>query len=231
MAEYLHSHRKRCLKGTRRAVLNEIESWISDFDKAPVYWLNGLVGMGKSTIAQTIAERVFADGWLGASFFCSRDFSDRRDLHLIFPTLAVQLARRYTEFRSIFIPVFESNPEIVYESLCNQMDKFIVQPLRESAISTVIVIDALDECEDEESASAILSVLGRFVSKIPKVKFFITGRPDPCIVKGFRLLLLAKVTDVFVLHNVKPNLTNNDIWLFLKQSFLEFAQHHHGLDG
>ena len=30
--------------------------------KFPVYWLNGLAGTGKSTIAQTIAERMFADG-------------------------------------------------------------------------------------------------------------------------------------------------------------------------
>ena len=51
------------------------------------------------------------------------------------------------------------------------MKKLIVQPLNEANISTVIVIDALDECEDEEPASAILSVLGRLVSEIPKVKF------------------------------------------------------------
>ena len=54
--------------------------------------------MGKSTIAQTIAERLFAEGQLGASFFCSRDFEDRRDLQFIFPTIAAQLARRYTKF-------------------------------------------------------------------------------------------------------------------------------------
>ena len=37
----------------------------------------------------------------------------------------------------------------------------LVQPLAKSSISTVIVIDALDECKDEEPASAILSVLGQ----------------------------------------------------------------------
>ena len=49
-------------------ILDAIELWASDFNKLPVYWLNGLAGTGKSTIAQTIAERVFADGQLGASF-------------------------------------------------------------------------------------------------------------------------------------------------------------------
>ena len=32
------------------------------------------------------------------------------------------------------------------------MDKLATQPLRESAISTVVVIDSLDECEDEGPA-------------------------------------------------------------------------------
>jgi len=171
------------------------------------------------------------DGQLGASFFCSRDFSDRRDLNLIFPTLAVQLARRYPKFRSIFIPLVQSDPGIADESMYNQMKKLIVVPLKESAVSTVIVIDALDECKDEEPASAILSVLGQFVSRIPKVKFFVTGRPEPRIREGFRLPLLAKATDVFVLHSVEPSLVHNDIRLFLEQSFLALTHRRRGLDG
>jgi len=97
-AEYLHGGHRGCLKGTREAVLDEIECWTRDFSRQPIYWLNGLAGTGKSTIAQTIAERMFADGQLGGSFFCSRDFEGRRNLQLIFPTLAVQLARKYPKF-------------------------------------------------------------------------------------------------------------------------------------
>ncbi|KAF9644720.1 hypothetical protein BDM02DRAFT_3174221 [Thelephora ganbajun] len=230
-AEYRHGDRRGCLKGTRTAVLDQIELWTRDFDKPPVYWLNGLAGTGKSTIAQTIAERILADGRLGASFFCSRDFEDRRDLHFIFPTIAVQLARRYTEFRSIFVPLVQSDPAIVDESLYNQMKKLIIEPLEESSISTVIVIDALDECKDVEPASAILTVLGQFVSEIPKVKFFLTGRPEPRIRRGFGLPLLAEATDVFVLHEVESSRVNSDIQLFFRCSFLEIADRQGGLDG
>ena len=201
-----------------------------DFGRPPVYWLNGLAGTGKSTIAQTIAERTFTDGRLGASFFCSRDFEDRSDLHFIFPTLAVQLARRYIEFRSIFVPLVQSDPEIAHESLYGQMNKLIVQPLIKSAISTVIVIDALDECKDEEPASAILTVLGQFVSDIPRVKFFVTGRPEPRIREGFRLPLLADATDVFVLHEVKLSRVGNDIRLFFRHKFSELKGRRRGLD-
>ena len=149
---------------------------------------------------------------------------------MIFPTLAVQLSRRYPEFRSAFVKLVRSDPDIVYESLYNQMKRLVVQPLAESTISTVIVIDALDECEDEEPASAILSVLGQFVADIPMVKFFITGRPESRIQEGFRLPLLADTTDVFVLHEVEPSQVSNDVRLFFRYNFSELKRHRRELD-
>jgi len=223
-AGYQHGDRKNCLRGTRETVLNEIELWTKDFNKSPVFWLNGLAGTGKTTIAQTVSEWAFADGILGASFFCSRDFGDRSNLRFISPTLAFQLAHKYPTFRSILIPLLQSNPDVVHESLYSQMEKLIVEPLRSAGVSTVVVIDALDECKDDEPSSAILSLLGRFVKQIPRVKFFITGRPEPRIKTGFRLPLLVESTDVFVLHDVHPALVNDDIRLFPKHELSELAQ-------
>ena len=88
------------------------------------------------------------------------------------------------------------------------MKKLIVRPLAESAVSTVIVIDALDECKDEEPASAILSVLGQFVTEVRNVKFFITGRPESRIREGFFffffffwvLVYCAKAVHAYVTH-------------------------------
>ncbi|KAF9645787.1 hypothetical protein BDM02DRAFT_3189409 [Thelephora ganbajun] len=222
--EFRHSGRQGCLKGTRKAILDEIESWSNDSNMSPVYWLNGLAGTGKSTVAQTIAERIFAEGRLGASFFCSRDFKDRRSLHYIFPTLAFQLAHKYPGFRSILVPLLQSNPDIGHESLFNQMRTLIAEPLSLSSISTVIVIDALDECVDDDPQSTILSVMGRLVEGIPNVKFFITGRPEPRIQSGFRLGLLRSLTDIFVLHDVEPSVVNMDIRLFLKHGLSELAK-------
>ena len=223
-AGFRHGDRQGCLKGTRKTVLDDIESWSKDFNTSPVYWLNGLAGTGKSTIAQTIAERVFADGRLGASFFCSRDFKDRSNLHYIFPTLAFQLAQKYPEFRSVLVRLLRSNPEIVNESLFYQMETLIVESLGQLGISTVIVIDALDECADEDPQSAILSVMGRLVEGIPNVKFLITGRPEPRIQSGFRLGLLRPLTDIFVLHEVEPSVINTDIRLFLEHGLSEIAK-------
>ena len=110
------------------------------------------------------------------------------------------------------------------------MDRLIVRPLKQSDISTVIIIDALDECKDEEPASAILSVLGQFFSEIPNVKFFVTGRPEPRIREGFRLPLLADATDVFILHEVDPTQVENDIRLLFSKKFSELARRRRGLD-
>jgi hypothetical protein len=230
-AGFLHGGRKGCLKGTREAALGEIELWAKNFNKSPIFWLNGLAGTGKSTITQTIAERTFTSGQLGASFFCSRNFEDRSNLQFIFPTLAFQLAHAYPGFRSNVVQAVQSDPQITHESLYNQMDKLLVQPLRSSGVSTVIIIDALDECKDEQPTSAILSVLGRFVAEIPKVKFFVTGRPEPRIRSGFRLSSVAKATDVFVLHDIEPDLVGSDIRLFFKHSLMELVDRQGGSNG
>jgi WD40 repeat protein len=208
-AEYCHGNCRGCLPGTRSSVLNEIESWAKEFDKPPVFWLNGLAGTGESTIARTI----------GASFFCSRDSEDRSNLQLIFPTLAFQLAYKYPDFRSHLVSLLKSNPGVVDESLYRQMEKLIVEPLAKTGVSTVIVVDALDECKDDEPSSAFLSV-----NQIPGVKFFLAGRPEPRIKSGFRLPLLVDSTDVFVLHDVLPLLINSDIRLFLKHELSEIAR-------
>ena len=229
-AGYQHGNRSGCLKGTRESVLDEIENWTEDSERSPIFWLSGLAGTGKTTIAQTASERMFADGRLGASFFCSGGFEDRNNLQLIFPTLAFQLAHKYPDFRSLLIPLLQSNPDMVHESLQDQMQKFLVEPLQSAGISTVIVIDALDECKDEEPESAILLVLGQSVSQIPEVKFLITSRPETHIMSGFRGPLLKESTDVFILHEVEPCAVDNDIRCFLKHE-LSGLSHRRGIDG
>ena len=223
-AGYRSGKRQGCLKGTRKDVLLQIERWLMDEQDQRVFWLNGLAGTGKSTIAQTFAEVSFADGKLGASFFCSRDFEDRSNLQSIFPTLAFQLAYRYPQFREQLLQVLRANPDIGRETLCSQLEKVIIGPFKATRIPTLIVIDALDECKDEEPASAILSVLSRYVDEIPQVKFFITGRPEPRIRSGFRLESLRSITEVLKLHDVERSSVDDDIKLFFRTRLTEIAK-------
>jgi hypothetical protein len=215
-AGYQHGNRQGCLRGTRKEVLLEIEHWLISNEDQRVFWLNGLAGTGKSTIAQTFAKTSFADGTLGASFFCSRGIADRSNLQAIFPTLAFQLAYRYKNFRRELLQILKAGPDVERESLISQMERLVVGPLRSTGISTLIVVDALDECKDEEPASAILSILSRYIDEIPNAKFFITGRPEAQIRSGFRLESLVPITEVLKLHEVKPEIVGNDIKLYFQ---------------
>ena len=229
-ADYHCAVRQGCLRGTRKEILLRLENWLMGEQDQHVFWLNGLAGTGKSAIAQTFAETSFADGKLGASFFCSRDFADRSNLQAIFPTLAFQLAHRYPPVRKELLQVLKTNPGVGQESLYSQMEKLIVGPLKTTRTSTLIIIDALDECKDEEPASAILSILSRYVDQIPFVKFFITGRPEPRIRSGFRLAALRPVTEVFRLHEVERALVNADIKRFLKTKLTDIAKTRSDID-
>ena len=104
------------------------------------------------------------------------------------------------------------------------MNKLIFQPLVKSSISTVIVIDALDECRDGEPSSTILSVLRQFATEISKVRISVTGRPEPHIRDSFRLLRLAEATDVFFLHEVEQSQVNRDVRLFFRHNLLELKE-------
>jgi hypothetical protein len=229
-AGYRCGNREGCLKGTRKDVLQEIEHWSTSEQGQCVFWLNGLAGTGKSTIAQTFAETSFADGRLGASFFCSQDIEARSNLQAIFPTLAFQLAYQYPLFQKELLQVLKAHPHVEQESLCSQVEKLIVGPFKATQISTLIIIDALDECKDKEPASAILSILSRSINQIPNVKFFITGRPEPRIRTGFRLQSLLPITEILKLHEVKPETVNSDIKLFFQTQLANLAENRSDCD-
>ena len=229
-AGHLCGNRQGCLKGTRKEVLKDIDHWFANEESQRIFWLNGLAGTEKSTIAQSFAETTFENGKLGASFFCSRDFEDRSNLQMIFPTLSFQLACQYPRFRQQLLEVLKECPNVGHESLCSQMEKLLVSPLKATQITTLIIVDALDECKDNEPASAILSILSRYVDQIPAVKFFITGRPESRIRSGFRLESLAPITEVLKLHEVKPEAVDRDIELFFRTQLTSLAKNRSDFD-
>ena len=227
-AGYRHGNQTSCLKGTQESVLSKIEGQTEDFKKSPIFWLNGLAGTGKSTIAQTLAELVFANGHLGASFFCSRGVEDHSDLKLIFPTFAFQLAQKYPCFQSSLLPLLQSNPDTAYEPPQHQMQSLPTQPLQPADTPTAIAIDALDECKDKESESAILLVLGQSVSEVPRVKFFITCRPEAHTMSGLCGPLLKTATDIFILHHVELSVIHGDIFCLFKHELSMLVQQRGG---
>ena len=220
-AGYSSGSHKPCFKGTREGVIWDIEAWEADEMNESVYWLKGVAGCGKSTIAQTFAERSAANGKLGASFFCSRDYPDRRNLHLIFLTLARDLAYWSADFKTALVPIIRASPNVQDDSLPVQLEKLLVRPFKQTGLSATIVVDALDECEDKEPVSEFLSALAVHVDNMPTVRFFITGRPEDCIRSGFKLPSLR--TKELPLHDVDSTTVDSDIKSFVAYRLDEIA--------
>ena len=81
-----------CMEGTREQILADLEEWAVD-NAANVFWLNGMAGTGKTSIAHSLCERLDEHKILGASFFCSRSASPEvRDAKFINPTIASTLS-------------------------------------------------------------------------------------------------------------------------------------------
>ncbi|KIL65235.1 hypothetical protein M378DRAFT_10880 [Amanita muscaria Koide BX008] len=212
-----------CLEGTREALLAELGGWIIDRNKR-IYVLSGLAGIGKSTIAYTIAARADKLGILGASFFFSRDEFNRKSAKKLFTTIAFQLCVHDKEFAQAIGKVLDTGKGVaaVTRNISEQLRALILEPLRSIVRSrnrpTVIVIDALDECDDGD-APAVLISLEQLVRELPSFKVLLTTRPQPHIDR------LLNSHDVFYLHNIEDKVVNGDI-----RRYLEFSLSRENVD-
>jgi hypothetical protein len=223
---YMKQHEPACLKDTRVEVLQEIRDWAHGDDDRHIFWLNGLAGTGKSTIARTVARENYDNGYLGASFFFSRGGGDLGHAGKFFPTIAVQLAKRIPSLEDHICESLEKHDDITRLALHDQWHLLIYTPLsrlensfRQSRL--VIVIDALDECDGDNDVRALLKLLSE-IRDITTVRFrvFITSRPETPLRLGFRQMPSILHHDL-VLDHVPQELVDRDIMTFFNQEFLE----------
>ena len=223
------------MDGTRVQVLQEIEDWILDPKAKPIFWLSGMMGTGKSAIAQTVCFRVRAHSRvvLGGSFFCSRSVGSisQRDVRYVVPTLAQLLARQSSEFSQALAEELARDPDILHKQVTVQVKQLLYAPLlalRDSNVPIVFVIDALDECSDQALGSEVLKEAGshHIVSEMLEalvdfsrssvqlpVKFLVTSRPETHI----RDTPVSDLTfsTVLHLHTVNKEQVTTDIRLYI----------------
>jgi hypothetical protein len=190
-------------------------------DERCIFWLNGLAGTGKSTIARTVARRYFEQKRLGASFFFSRGGGDVGHAGKFFTSIAVQLAYNAPSLRRYISEAAEEQTDIANHSLRDQWRQLVIRPLlrldkRLSPSSYLLIVDALDECNNEDHIRTILQLLAEARSLTTvRLRVFLTSRPEVPIRHGIRAIPQAEHQD-FVLHNIQPMIVNHDISLFLE---------------
>lgn len=180
-----------------------------------------MAGTGKTTIAYSLCKELDAAHNLGASFFCSRLLPECRDVNQIAPSIAYQLARFSRPFRSALSRVLEKEQDVHTQLLEIQFEALIIKPLVEVQDTLpealVVVIDALDECEDKGSTRDILEALLTKTSELP-IKFFIASRPEPQIRDQVRQQGDRWWISRLVLHELDRGTVQGDIKTYLKAS-------------
>ncbi|ESK90280.1 nacht and wd40 domain-containing protein [Moniliophthora roreri MCA 2997] len=187
-----------CHPGTRTRILEELSGWIEDNPKTTrVFWLYGSAGVGKSAIAQNLAE-TYAGKRVAAAFFFSRNDPSRDKLEPFVASIAYQFCTLGSCLRSVLAPIItetiRSDPNIFHKSSENQFEQLIVEPCSKVDITkwndlpNAIIVDGLDECTDYLSQGRILRIIQKVVTArqipVPWI-FLIFSRPEPQIRDAF----------------------------------------------
>ena len=229
---YEHEHEPLCLEDTRVQVLEQIRTWYSEGDKQPLFWLSGMAGTGKSTIARTVAHNLARQGKLGASYFFSRGGGDRSQARKLFSSLALQLARTSMHLKELLTNAVADNEDISRQFVQEQWQKLILGPvndydnLQSKPLDLVIVIDALDECESDSDVKTLIRLLvqvDKFQSS--RIRVFLTSRPELPIRLGFKQMPQLLHQDL-VLHDVPSQVVEHDIAIFLRHELSRIQEEH-----
>lgn len=190
------SARIGCLPNTRHDILNLVFDWLKDPNsKEDTLWLHGLAGSGKSTISTTIANILRGSGHLGAFLFFDRDVAERSDPSIVIRTLAYQLGKSDPDIGNVIRTAIARDPNISLAPTSHQFETLIAKtfapPLSThrptpTAMSAVIVMDALDECGTADKRKALLSALTERSGIAPlSIRTVVTSRAEPDIRDAF----------------------------------------------
>jgi len=215
-------HESRCLPGTRVSILEEIITWSEGSNSAHLFWLCGMAGTGKSTIARTVTRKLDEAGRLAATFFFARGKGDISRANLFVPTLAKQLAKTIPGYRSLLIDVLTVDLNLSDLGLREQWRQLIMKPLSQldqSGDKTgqyCIVIDALDECNNEEDIVIALELIQQMEAfRHLRILTLVTSRPDTATQQGMSFYSLDMHQDVSLNDKSSSN-TAEDLYLYFE---------------
>jgi hypothetical protein len=209
-----------CTEGTRVDIIKRIMDWAkeTDVNSPSVYWLNGLAGAGKTTIAFTICQLLQKANLPFTSFFCSRQL-DSKDPRLLVTTLCRDLAENFRSYASELQLVLDRDTKVVNAVLSSQINELLAKPWqaslnhRDGLRAPIIVVDALDESDRGiEFLKELLGIVEH--GALTGIKFLITSRPDPNIVD---LCKSFPEDTVCRLHEVDTADVQQDIEKFLQE--------------
>ncbi|KAL7908137.1 hypothetical protein GGI35DRAFT_54680 [Trichoderma velutinum] len=169
--------------------LQQLSSWLTTHESS-VLWVNGSPGQGKTIIAKFLLAYL-EDLHHNSNnhitviyFFFYHQDDDYRTMSAAIRSLIKQLLSAQGAF-----DIISDRFNIEASTINDQMAWDILEELLRSPVFGTIycVIDALDECYDDESRQRLLAVIKKFTQtplaenkdKYPVLKAFLTSRPTP----------------------------------------------------
>ncbi|KAF8683284.1 ribosomal large subunit assembly [Rhizoctonia solani] len=211
--------RGSCTPGTRKPQIDLLLEWAHTPDAGKTCWMNGMAGTGKTTIAYSVCSGLEKASQLGASFFCSRVIPECRQVRRIIPSIAYQLARFSLPFRCALARALELDPDTHTRALRIQYQKLLIDPLTEVRgslpMDLIVVIDALDECENEDSVGELLDLFLSSAHSLP-VRFLVSSRPEREIAQRLSGQVNKNGEAVLVLHDLDSDTVKADIATYLR---------------
>ena len=203
----------------RKWVINEISDWILDEKGAKVFWLTGVPGSGKSSMAAWV-RNTFRE--VAAFHFCDIHSEEKRDPAKMVCSIVYQLSTQLPEYearlKSInFQQIIQQNHEsyTLFEKLVVDL---ISGNFPHPGRLIIILIDALDEATYRGN-NDILPFLSISISKTPDwFKFLITSRPDPLIMTTLQSL------SPYILDTSHPE-NKEDIKIYLEKKMPSITFH------
>lgn len=176
-----------CLPGTRLKALERIDDWIRDRSPSErVLWIRGMAGRGKSTIASTVVN-----SWRYRA--ANAIFHFRRGQNSLDKRLVCSLARQLgssivPEVRQAILQSIRENEDIAQERLQEQFKVLFVasgERLQNTSQPILIVVDAVDECDDTRYAVDFINLIHQHASSLSThFKFLLTARPEASILRA-----------------------------------------------
>jgi hypothetical protein len=198
-----------------------------------IYWLTGVAGTGKTTIAQSVAAMAEKHQCLAATFFFSRtaDSAERRRAAAVVPTLAYQLAYRHETLREALCLAISSDRDVHERVIASQTKTLLSDALANIKhvfpLPLLVVLDALDECDKENGREGgdLIPIILRSLQALPfSVKIFVTSRPEASIVNMFGQSTLREATFVLALHrDIEQEIVQSDIERYLRHELNKLA--------
>jgi hypothetical protein len=216
------------MKDTRTYVLGLIQDWAyTPSHGLSIFWLAGMAGTGKSTIAKTACEKFAKDGVLGASFFVSRQEIERRDPHRVLRSIAYQLALKDpAAFREVYQRITAEHG-ISARPMKEQIQKILVAPLASAVASMpkdiVVVIDALDECDKLNGVASgdLLPLLASELSSF-SIKLLVTSRNE----HKFEVMREKLRPASLMLQDIEEVLVESDVQRYIESELSRIAEAH-----